>query len=223
MACHAFAQLAINCVRIAHKEMHVGSSPTLEVYYYNLEAPWISFRGIWFLPIQWFIFLRHTLCTKWDDILTMRNPRIYSQVIYFSQTASHLHMKIHIQLYVCRDGKAEKHSWSSCLPFCHFACKSHIKCNLLVFTTVANGLNDAHCIPSRLETICCMHLCVSGDWRDCFLWVFFLCVCVCVCVCVGGGGGGGGLFDSWIYQKYKCSGEHNLTYETIFLLGAPFH
>ena len=37
--------------------------------------------------------------------------------ILFSQTASHLHIKIHIQNNVCRDGKAEKHSLSSCLPW----------------------------------------------------------------------------------------------------------
>ena len=45
---------------------------------------------------------------------------ISSQVkssILFSQTASHLHIKIHIQNNVCRDGKAEKHSLSSCLPW----------------------------------------------------------------------------------------------------------
>ena len=29
--------------------------------------------------------------------------------ILFSQTASHLHIKKHIQNNVCRDGKAEKH------------------------------------------------------------------------------------------------------------------
>ena len=40
--------------------------------------------------------------------------------ILFSQTASHLHIKVHIQNNVCRDGKAEKHSLSSCLPWlCH--------------------------------------------------------------------------------------------------------
>ena len=37
--------------------------------------------------------------------------------ILFSQTASHLHIKIHIQNNVCRDDKAEKHSLSSCLPW----------------------------------------------------------------------------------------------------------
>ena len=44
--------------------------------------------------------------------------KLSSQVkssILFSQTASHLHIKVHIQNNVFRDGKAEKHSLSSCL------------------------------------------------------------------------------------------------------------
>ena len=32
----------------------------------------------------------------------------FISIFYFSQTASHLHIKIHIQNNVCRDGKAEK-------------------------------------------------------------------------------------------------------------------
>ena len=47
--------------------------------------------------------------------------------ILFSQTASHLHIEIHIQNNLCGDGKAVKHSLLSCLPY--WKVNDHLKTN----------------------------------------------------------------------------------------------
>ena len=51
------------------------------------------------------------------DALTLETSlsQIKSSIL-FSQTASHLHIKIRIKNNVCVEGKTEKHSLSSCLP-----------------------------------------------------------------------------------------------------------